>query len=31
MPALFALAALLIAGMRRRRPAVVPNEKDKLP
>ncbi|HEY7887708.1 MAG TPA: Gldg family protein [Steroidobacteraceae bacterium] len=30
MPALFALAALLIAGLRRRRPAAVPNEKDNL-
>ena len=31
MPALFALAALLIAAMRRRRPAVAPSKKDKLP
>jgi ABC-type uncharacterized transport system involved in gliding motility auxiliary subunit len=30
MPALFALAALLIAAMRRRRPAAVANNKDKL-
>jgi ABC-type uncharacterized transport system involved in gliding motility auxiliary subunit len=31
MPALLALAALLIAAMRRRRPAVAPSKKDKLP
>ena len=31
MPGLFALAALLIAASRRRRPAAVPNEKDQLP
>jgi hypothetical protein len=31
MPALLALAALLIAAMRRRRPAVTPSKKDKLP
>ena len=30
MPAVFALAALLLAGLRRRRPANVPNKKDKL-
>jgi ABC-type uncharacterized transport system involved in gliding motility auxiliary subunit len=30
MPAVFALAALLIAALRRHRPAVVPNNKDKL-
>jgi ABC-type uncharacterized transport system involved in gliding motility auxiliary subunit len=31
VPALFALAALLIAAMRRRRPAAIPNDKGKLP
>ncbi len=30
MPAVFALTALLLAGLRRRRPASVPNRKDKL-
>jgi ABC-type uncharacterized transport system involved in gliding motility auxiliary subunit len=30
MPAVFALGALLLAGLRRRRPASVPNRKDKL-
>lgn len=31
MPAFFALAALLIAALRRRRPAAIPNDKGKLP
>ena len=31
MPALLALAALLIAAMRRRRPAIAPSKKDELP
>ena len=31
MPGLFALAALLIGALRRRRPAAVPNKKDPLP